>query len=110
MQATVTVFDNETHFDFFEPDLKVIEQNKYADNYAANLGHATETIQSLDMIIKSRYAEINEFGQPVVCYFTESIDEITAVDNSSADQNNGSSWGENWLTVPPVDLHAGHVV
>lgn len=72
MEATVTVFDTETHFDFFEPDARVIEKNVYKNNYAANLGRAIDTIMDMELTITGQYAEVNEFGQPVTCYFVNS--------------------------------------
>lgn len=70
MQATVSVFHNETHIDYFDLgiDRLIMENPKHWD-YEKSLSSARRLVDSIGMAIDSEYSEYNEFGDPITCLF-----------------------------------------
>lgn len=73
MKATVVVFVNETHIEYFEPNNTHFEFVHMDDwSYDRALNNARRLIDEAGMQIKSVHFEYNEFNDPITCFFAES--------------------------------------
>ena len=74
MQATVSIFKNETHIDYFIDGVpRLIMTNPDGWDYDKVLSKTRRLVDGIGMAIDSEYQEINEFGDPITCFFAKSV-------------------------------------
>lgn len=71
MRATIVVFENETHITVFDKNGGVGNRILPHDNasYTQAFAAVPKTVMDMGGEITATYSELNEFGQPVNCFF-----------------------------------------